>query len=404
MSLFSKIFRKEKDPEQQKVIDQARSFFATFCSYSPVFHDWKGAIYESELVRACCDARARHAGKLNVQIIGSARPSLQAKLQRAPNQWSTWYQFLYRTSTILDVYNTCFIVPVHDENLEVVGFFPVIPKRCEVVEYKDREWLRYTFSSGKKAAVEFDKCAILTKYQLDDDFFGADNKALDETMNLLHLQNQGVKEAIKSSARFRFMAQMNNWVKPEDLINERTRFTENNFKAESNDSEFLLFPNNYTNIKQIESKPFTIDSEQMNLIKTNCFNYFGVNEKVLQNSAQGDDLDAFFNGATEPFAIQLSEAMTNAIFTPREFSNGNRFQVSANRLQYMTVSEKVSMSRELGDRGAIMIDEIRELFNYPPLPDGTGQHAPIRGEYYMVDQANAEADSAGSQEGESNAV
>lgn len=202
----------------------------------------------------------------------------------------------------------------------------------------------------------------------------------------------------------RFMAQMNNWVKPEDLINERTRFTENNFKAESNDSEFLLFPNNYTNIKQIESKPFTIDSEQMNLIKNNCFNYFGVNEKVLQNSAHGDDLDAFFNGATEPFAIMLSEAMTNAIFTPREFSNGNRFQVSANRLQYMTVSEKVSMSRELGDRGAIMIDEIRELFNYPPLPDGTGQHAPIRGEYYMVDQANAEADSAGSQEEDSNAV
>ena len=32
------------------------------------------------------------------------------------------------------------------------------------------------------------------------------------------------------------------------------------------------------------------------------------------------------------------------------------------------------------------IDEIRDLFNYPPLPDGAGQHAPIRGEYYMVDQ------------------
>ena len=33
-----------------------------------------------------------------------------------------------------------------------------------------------------------------------------------------------------------------------------------------------------------------------------------------------------------------------------------------------------------------MIDEIRELFNYPPLPDGKGQHAPIRGEYYMADE------------------
>jgi hypothetical protein len=44
------------------------------------------------------------------------------------------------------------------------------------------------------------------------------------------------------------------------------------------------------------------------------------------------------------------------------------------------------MAKELGDRGVLMIDEIRELFNYEPLPDGAGQHAPIRGEYYMVDE------------------
>ena len=43
------------------------------------------------------------------------------------------------------------------------------------------------------------------------------------------------------------------------------------------------------------------------------------------------------------------------------------------------------MAKELGDRGAILIDEIRELFNYPPLPDGAGQVAPIRGEYKATD-------------------
>ena len=47
----------------------------------------------------------------------------------------------------------------------------------------------------------------------------------------------------------------------------------------------------------------------------------------------------------------------------------------------MSTSQKVEMARELGDRGAMLIDEIRELFNYEPLPDGAGQVAPIRGEY-----------------------
>ena len=69
------------------------------------------------------------------------------------------------------------------------------------------------------------------------------------------------------------------------------------------------------------------------------------------------------------------------LFTVNERSYGARVLITANRLQYMTTKEKINMAQQLGDRGMIMIDEIRELFNYPPLPDGKGQHAPIRGEY-----------------------
>jgi hypothetical protein len=48
------------------------------------------------------------------------------------------------------------------------------------------------------------------------------------------------------------------------------------------------------------------------------------------------------------------------------------------------------MAQQLGDRGILTIDEIRELFNYAPMPDGNGQHAPIRGEYYFVDEGRQE--------------
>jgi len=34
----------------------------------------------------------------------------------------------------------------------------------------------------------------------------------------------------------------------------------------------------------------------------------------------------------------------------------------------------------------MMIDEGRQMFNMEPLPEGAGQHAPIRGEYYFVDK------------------
>ena len=35
--------------------------------------------------------------------------------------------------------------------------------------------------------------------------------------------------------------------------------------------------------------------------------------------------------------------------------------------------------------------KIRELFNYQPLPDGAGEMAPIRGEYYNLGETNNES-------------
>ena len=146
--------------------------------------------------------------------------------------------------------------------------------------------------------------------------------------------------------------------------------------------------------EQVDVKPYAIDADQMKQIRENVFNYFGVSEGVLQNSAKNEDLEAFFDGAIEPFAIQLSEAMTKMLFSERERAQGSYLIANANRLQYMITSQKVQMAKELGDRGAIMIDEIRELFNYAPLPNGAGQVAPIRGEYKATDELTEGEDNA----------
>ena len=386
MGLLEKIFRPNEAKKSEGALNEARSFFKTFTAYSPVFTNWGGAIYESEIVRAAIDARARHISKLKVETIGTANPSLQSKLALGPNQWQTWSQFLYRLSTILDVNNTAFVVPVFDERMIITGVFPVLPASCSLVEYEGEIWLRYQFGNGEYAAVEFKKCALLTKHQYRNDFFGDTNFPLRETMQLIHIQNQGIEEGVKNAATFRFMATLNNFSSAADLAKERERFTEANLSTESKSGGFLLFPNTYRDVKQIDVRPYSIDAAQMSQIRENVFNYFGVSEEVIQNKAKADELEAFFDGAIEPFAIQLSEALTRMLFSERERAQGSKIMATANRLQYMSVSQKVQMAKELGDRGAILIDEIRELFNYEPLPDGAGQVAPIRGEYKATDE------------------
>lgn len=388
MSLFDKIFRPDKATKSEDALKYARSFFETLTAYAPVFTNWSGAIYESEIVRAAIDARARHISKLKVETVGSANPSLQSKLAQGPNQFQTWSQFLYRTSTILDCTNNCFIVPVFDDRMIITGVYPILPASCRLVEYDGEIWLRYQFNNGQVAAVEFQKCAILTKHQYESDFFGDPNTPLRETMQLIHIQNQGIEEGVKNAATFRFMATLNNFSSPADLAKERERFRESNLSTDSKAGGFLLFPNTYKDIKQIDVKPYSVDADQMKQIRENVFNYFGVNENILTNAARAEELEAFFDGAIEPFAIQLSEAMTKMLFSERERAQGSYLIANANRLQYMSTTAKVQMAQQLLDRGVMTTNEARELFNYSPVEDGDVRF--IRGEYKIADEEPVE--------------
>ena len=370
-------------PKEEPVKVQTTEAFKLLTAYEPVFHNHMGSIYESELVRSAIEAKARHISKLKVELQGEAQPYLKSKMKHAPNEWQTYPQFLARCSTILDCTNNLFIVPVQDEYLQTVGFFPVLPDKVKLLEdKKGKIWLRYTFRNHQNGIVEFDRCAYLNKHQFESDFYGDSNRALDNTMDLIAIQDQGIKEAVKNSASYRFMATVSNFTSPDDLANERTRFTKENLSGEN--GGLLLFPNTYKDIKQIQDSAYRVDTDQMKLIQTNVFNYFGVNEEIIQGKAESDKLDAFFNSAIEPFAIALSEAMSKAIYTERERSFGNHVYVNANRLQYMSQTAKVTVAKELGDRGILTINEIRELFNYAPLPDG--DVAFIRGEYKPVEE------------------
>ena len=90
MSLFDKIFRPDEAKRSEDALKYARAWFQTLSAYTPVFTNWGGAIYESEIVRAAIDARARHVSKLKVETRGTANPSLQSKLAQGPNQFQTW--------------------------------------------------------------------------------------------------------------------------------------------------------------------------------------------------------------------------------------------------------------------------------------------------------------------------
>lgn len=380
MGLFDLIFKNRPKP-----VGAYEGTFKLLNGYRPVFTTRNGGMYESEMVRSSIHALATHTSKLKIEITGAAKPALKSKLQKGPNSFQTWSQFMYRLRTIYEVHNTAFICPVYDEFGAVSGWVTPLPDRVKVVQFGGVPYLRYEFSHGQTAAVEMASCGLMVNRQYRSDIFGETNDALVPTMDLIHIQDQGIKEGVKSAATYRFMAQMANFSNADDLKKERKRFTEKNFSEDAEGGGLLLFPNTYTNIKQIDVKPWVVDADQLKIIDANIYDYFGTNEDVLQNKAYGDKYVAFYEGAIEPFAIQFSEVATKMTYTLREQAEGNAITATANRLQFASTQEKLNVSTQLADRGILNRDDVREIWNLPPLPDGQGQAYIIRGEYYNAE-------------------
>ena len=129
----------------------------------------------------------------------------------------------------------------------------------------------------------------------------------------------------------------NNWSHDKDLAKERQRFDNYNFRGDS--GGVLLFPNTYKDIKQVNPPQYTVNADEAKIIKDNVFDYFAVNEDILQNKAIGDAWLAFYEGAIEWLAINLSDSLTRMLFTERERKLGNCIFFTANRLQYMSTKD-----------------------------------------------------------------
>lgn len=383
-------FFKERLKEGDRVRPNREiSRYEMFSAYTPQFRTRREEIFESQLVRQSVDAHARHAMKLKPSFDGKAAARLASALKAGPNEYQSWPAFLERCENIYQTQNNLFISPILDEFGRICGYWPLFPASTEVRMLQDEPFLHFTFPNGKKMAMELHRIAIVQRHQLKDDFFGEGNSALGPTLDMDAMTVQGIIEGIKSASSYQFMAELVNKQFDEDVKKQREAFDELNF-GKNGGRGLLLFNGNLKNVKQVEPGKMPVNAEQMKLIQENVMAYFGTNTDILTNSADSKKLNAFYDGAIEPFAIKVSDAITRMTFSQREIATGNGFFLASNRLQYMSVAEKILVSKELGDRGGLMIDEIRELFNYPPLPDGSGQRVPIRGEYHYVGEDPAE--------------
>lgn len=374
MGLLEKIFPRRVGADKVEV------YFKTLTAYNPVFTTFEGGVYEVMQTRAAIHAFANHISKLKPEIVGSRNEKLARILSHRPNPYMNTSQFLYRVATIFAATNNSYIVPIYGPDYQsIVGYYPLCPERVELVQVQGRLFLRYTFANGQRAAIEYENAGVLTQMQYKNDFFGDSNAGvIDPTLQMIDIQNQGIVQAIKNGATLRFIAKLAQTLKDSTIREERARLREENLAADNTGGIFLVDAK-YSDVKQIDSKSFVCDAEQMKLINENVYNYFGVNEAILQNKFNEEQFNAWYEGKLEPFIVQLGLALTNMTFSDHEIAFGNEIMFSANRLQYASTNSKLLVSQQLFDRGILSQNDVCDIWQLPHIEGGDKRY--IRGEY-----------------------
>jgi len=369
-SIWDKLFGSYEKPMSNEVGFQFTGGFA------PSFSSFGKDPYASDIVRSAIHSISSNAAKLKPKHIRRidgkivhVNGSIERLLTTKPNQFMSAYDLLYKAVSQLYLRNNSFIFIHTNPFGEVEGFYPVDFASLELLEANGDLYVRFQFPNGKKLTAPYGQFIHLRRFFAKSDMFGESNdESLLPTLELIHTTDEGIANAVKSSAFLRGLIKYTSMLKDEDLKKNRDRFVADYMDVTNNGGIAAL--DSKAEYQELKNDPKMVDSKQMELIKQKVYEYFNINTSIVTSNYNEDQWNAFYESVLEPLAIQFSQECTAKLFTDREQGHGNEIIFEANRLQYASNTTKISMVRDLMPLGILSKNEAREIFNLSAIEGG----------------------------------
>ena len=382
MSIFDRLFRRERSVTSSQVIEETQSFSA-----------FTGDAYSNDIFREGVDAIARNAGKLKGSHVIKYRDhdreegdcKINRLLQVRPNPFMSAYDFIYKLVTRLYLYNNSFAYIDRDQRGNVVGLYPITASHVDLLsDQSGRLFCGFLLRSGRQIVLPYEDIIHLRRFFNDDDILGADNFAIVPGLELAQTQNEGLVNGIKSGASIRGILKFTQIMSPEKLKKEKDAFVTDYLEI-GNDGG-VVATDQKMDYQPIESKPIVLNADQTKAIREKIFSYLGVTEAIVSSSYTEDQFSAFYESTIEPIATALSQEMTAKIFSEREQAFGNEIIFESGRLQFTSNSTKVNLIAQLVPLGLLTVNQALEILNLPGVADGDRRLQALN--MIDVDQAN----------------
>lgn len=340
-------------------------------SYQSYFTGYNSDLYANEVVRACIRTLAEHTSKANVKVMRDGKvgdQKLQRMIQYRPNLYMNGKDFLYKVRTRLEIDNVVFIYIMRDDIDRVTGLYPMPRATHQAKQFNGRLFIEFQFDNGTKMIHAWDDLAVLRKDYNTSDIFGDSNSSISSSLELLNTTNEGMANAIKSTANLRGILQSKKAMLTDDDVKKmKDRFT-SDYLDIANTSGIAAM-DSMVDFIPVQLQPHIANYKNVEELRNNIYRYFGVNEDAIMSRISGDSWEAFYESRIEPVLLALGLELTNKIFTAREQGFNNEIVFESNRMQYMSTANKLALV-QMVDRMAMTPNEWREVMNMAPVPWG----------------------------------
>ena len=336
-----------------------------------------GKIYDNDIVRSCLRPISTNLGKLNFKYVRNTSDGLKIikngqiyYLLKYPNVYMTMQKLLEKLVNQYEIEGNAYAYVKKDENNNPIAIFPLPARRVELKEYNDELYMKFTFSIGKHKTVPYCDVIHLRKDFNENDIFGTDSGlALQNIMKVLDTTDKGVIQAIKNSAVIKWMLKFKTALSQKDKDKEIKKFAKSYLDVDNQDNKNVASTDPRYDAEQVKDNSFIPNEKQMDNYTKRLYSYFGVNEKIVNNSYSEDEWNAFYESKIEPIAREFTDQLTKILFTKHELECGNEIVFEPSSLQFASMSTKLSLV-QMVDRYSMLPNEWRKVMNLGPIENG----------------------------------
>lgn len=375
---------------------------------------WTRAVGEQKTCAAILDCTATHVAKGAVQhvimddkgrIKAVKRSSPYTKIFENPNPIMSGYDFLYAMSWQLDEKNTALAWIDWGEGTVPKAIWPIYYGSYQLMRIvgEDGFALEFTAADGMRRTVRLEDVVVLRQHYNGSGFSGSSNRPVYDAITMAEASDKGLMEAIAGANRIHGAVKLKNaMLKPKD--SEKNGETlEKRVDAAANGKGILVLDATEEFVP-VNVNTWAASSAQMRDVQNNLYDYFRTPREVVNNTANEQTMQNWYESRIEPRWMAMSKAFTDAMFTRREKDVGNRILISSRAAVAASWATRMNILNYTKETGDLTTNERRELMGYPPVENGDERQVSLNyirsHQQSQYQTGQPEPDSPAAQEGE----